>query len=370
MKKLILVLILTTLFFRGFAQTSNDVLDLLIKNESITQEQADSVRAEAAMKQQDIDANKKSFFVTASRLIQLSGYTQVRYRFQQEDGKIDGFDIRRARLNIRGNISPYFGYRLQTDFAGTPKLLDAYAEVKISDYLNFTIGQAKIPFSAENLASSNKMESIDRSQVVEALVARGQDVVGNQNGRDIGVQVGGSIGKVENRFLFDYKIGVFNGAGINQEDKNENKDVVGRLVVHPVKGLDIGGSFYTGTGNFGKPTPTNQDRERHGIELSYEYKRYFIRGEFISGKDGTITRNGWFAQAGYYLIPAKLQLNAKYDTYDTNTSTADDISTAYLIGGTYIFNNWSRIQAGFTIKQEEGPSVNNNLGVIQYQISF
>ena len=34
---------------------------------------------------------------------------------------------------------------------------------------------------------------IDRSQVVEALVARGKDVIGNQNGRDIGIQIGGGI---------------------------------------------------------------------------------------------------------------------------------------------------------------------------------
>ena len=370
MKKLILVLILGTASFINIAQTTNDVLDLLIKHTTITQEQADSIRAEAAIKQQDLDANKKSFFASATRLIQLSGYTQVRYRVQKEDGKIDGFDIRRARLDVRGNVSPYFAYRLQTDFAGTPKLLDAYAEVKIVDYLNFTIGQAKIPFSMENLASSNKMESIDRSQVVEALVARGKDEIGNQNGRDIGVQVGGSLWKYENRFLFDYKIGVFNGAGINQEDKNENKDVVGRLIAHPVKGLDFGGSYYTGIGNFGKPTPTNQERERYGIEMNYEYKRFFVRGEFIAGKDGEIKRNGWYAQTGYYLIPAKLQLFAKYDTYDTNTSASNDVSTAYLIGGTYIFNNWSRIQAGYTIKKEEGTEISNNPGVLQYQISF
>jgi len=370
MKKQALLLILGIVSLTTFAQTTNDVLDLLIKNKTISQEQADSVRAEAAIKQQDVDAGKKSFFASASRLIQLSGYTQVRYKSQQETGKVDGFDIRRARLDIRGNVSPYFSYRLQTDFAGTPKLIDAYAEIKIYDCFNFTIGQAKIPFSMENLASSNKMESIDRSQVVEALVGRGQDVIGNQNGRDIGVQLGGSFGKYENRFLFDYKIGVFNGAGINQEDKNDNKDFVGRLVAHPVKGFDVGGSYYTGTGNFGKPTATNQDRNRYGIELNYEYKRFFVRGEFIEGKDGAITRNGWYAQTGYYLIPAKFQLIAKYDTYDTNTSASNDISTAYLLGGSYNFNNWSRIQAGYTFKREEGPEISNDLAVIQYQISF
>lgn len=368
MKKLILILILGSALFTTFAQTTNDVLDLLIKNKTISQEQADSVRAEAAIKQQDIDANKKTFNVTTSRLIQLSGYSQVRYRFQEDSKSSDGFDIRRARLDIRGNISPYFSYRLQTDFAVTPKLLDAYGEIKINDYLNFTIGQAKIPFSFENLASSNKMESIDRSQVVEALVARSKDTIGNQNGRDIGLQVGGSFGKYKNRFLFDYKIGVFNGTGINQDDKNDYKDIVGRFIIHPIKGLDFGGSYYTGVS--GKLIPANQDRKRIGVELNYEVKRFSAHGEFIEGKDGVIKRNGWYAQAGYYLIPAKFQLIAKYDIYDANTSKSSDKSTAYLIGGTYIFNNWSRIQAGYAIKREEGPEIKNNFAVLQYQISF
>ena len=368
MKKLIFVLILSISSIINYAQTTNDVLELLIKNKTITQQQADSVRAEAAIKQQDIDANKKTFNVTTSRLIQLSGYSQIRYRFQQDSKSSDGFDIRRARLDIRGNVSPYFSYRLQTDFAVTPKLLDAYGEIKINDYLNFTIGQAKIPFSFENLASSNKMESIDRSQVVEALVARSKDTIGNQNGRDIGFQVGGSFGKIKNRFLFDYKIGVFNGAGINQDDKNDYKDIVGRLIFHPVIGLDFGGSYYTGIS--GKLVPANQDRKRFGVELNYEVNRFSVHGEFIDGKDGLIKRNGWYAQAGYYLIPAKFQLIAKYDIYDANTSKSNDVSTAYLIGGTYIFNNWSRVQAGYTIKREEGPEVKNNFVAVQYQISF
>ncbi len=42
MKRLIIVLIISTASFTMFAQTTNDVLDLLKKNKTITQEQADS----------------------------------------------------------------------------------------------------------------------------------------------------------------------------------------------------------------------------------------------------------------------------------------------------------------------------------------
>ena len=124
--------------------------------------------------------------------IQFAGYTQVRYQVFDEKTKKDGFDIRRARFDMKGNFTPYFAYRLQADFAGSPKLLDAYAEIKLNDYFNITIGQFRIPFSLENLTSMNKFELIDFSQNVDAFTARGKDVIGNHNGRDIGIQIGRS----------------------------------------------------------------------------------------------------------------------------------------------------------------------------------
>lgn len=354
----------------NFAQTTNDVLNLLIKNQTITQAQADSVRAEAAIRQQDIDANKKSFFATTGRPFQMTGYTQVRYQFQQQIGKIDGFDIRRARLDFQGNVNPWFSYRLLADFAGSAKILEAYGEIKIKDYLNFTIGESKVPFSLENLIADRQLELPDRSQVVEALVARSTDVIGNQNGRDLGFQAGGNLLKYANHFLLDYQIGLFNGAGINLSDNNNNKDLAGRLVVHPTKLLGIGGSFYSGTGFYGTPTATNHVRNRTGLELNYEYQRLFVRSEFIAGKDGAIKRNGWYAETGYFVIPSKFQLILKFDTYDPNTVVSKNATTDYVVGATWHFNHWSKIQAAFTMIKKEASTKTNNTGTIQYQITF
>ena len=370
MKKLFLGLLFLILALSNFGQSTNDVLNLLIKNKTITQEEADSVRAEAAIKQQDIDANKKTFFATTGRPFQLTGYSQVRYQFIQQTGKTDGFDIRRARLDLQGNISPYFSYKLLTDFAGSPKILEAYAEIKLKDYFNVTIGEAKIPFSFQNLLSDSKLEISDRAQVVEALVSRSTDVIGNQNGRDIGVQVGGSFLKYSKRYLLEYKIGLFNGSGINVADNNNNKDLSGRLVAHPFEGVGIGGSFYSGTGFYGTPAAVNHGRNRTGIELNYEFKRFLLRSEYIEGKDGAIKRNGWYAETGYFLIPSRFQLLLRYDTNDPNSAVSKNATTNYLVGGTYHFNNWSKIQAAFTVVKKEANSKTNNMAVIQYQISF
>jgi phosphate-selective porin OprO/OprP len=356
-----------------FGQSSNDVLNLLISNKTITQQQADSIRAEAAVKQQDTDANKKIFPVSASRLIQLSGYTQIRYLMVEEKGKRSGFDIRRARLDVKGAITPYFSYRLQTEFADKPKVLDAYGEIKLADYFVITAGQFKLPFSMENLASSNKLEMIDRSQVVEALVARGKDVIGNQNGRDIGIQIGGGFIKKNGLPVIEYRLGFFNGSGINLADTaNDAKDIVGRVVFNPVKGLSVGGGYYGGYGKAAKPNVDgiSQSRNRLGFEASYVLPRFSLKGEYILGSDIGINRAGWYLQTGYYVIPQKLQVLAKYDLFDVNTDTPDNTSISYVFGGNYNFNTWSRLQIFYTIRAEQVKSVINNYLAVQYQIGF
>jgi phosphate-selective porin len=372
MKKVFIILLLASVS-KVYAQTANDVLNLLVSNKSITQAQADSIRADAAIKQQEADAGKKSFWLTAARQMQLTGYTQIRYQMLDEPGKNNGFDIRRARLDLKGNVTPFFGYRLQTEFADKAKIIDAYAEIKLAEYFLITAGQFKIPFSLENLASANKLEMIDRSQSVEALVARGKDVTGNQNGRDIGIQVGGVILKNKNGALLEYRLGIFNGSGINVADTaNEAKDVGGRLVVNPVKGLSVGVSAYNGWDKAIKPDEKGQSqvRNRFGVEASYVNPRLSVKGEYIQGQDGVTDRKGWYLQAGYFIIRQKLQFLAKYDTYDPSTSKADNISTLYVIGANLNFNTWSRLQAFYTFRMEEGPAINNNYFSLQYQIGF
>lgn len=381
MKKLILTAIaILSLLKPGNSQTTNDILNVLVQRKLVTQEEADSLRADAAIKQQEADAKRKSFPVNAGKSILLAGYTQVRYQNLEESGKKSGFDIRRARLDAKGTISPYFGYRLQTDFAGNSagafaKLLDAYAEIKLYDYFNLTIGQQKVALSFENQVSDNKSESVDRSQVVEALVARSKDVIGNHSGRDIGIQANGSLFKVNQRFLADYYIGIFNGNGVNvSADNNQSKDVAGRVVFHPIQGLDLGGSYYNGVGNYlvnatDKAT-RNKGRTRWGAELGYEWDRFTLHSEYLEGNDNVLTKRGYYVQAAYYLLPQKFQAIVKYDSYDPNKDKADDVSTLYTLGINYLFNPNAKLQVAYTFKREEGSQISNNYAVFQFQIGF
>lgn len=372
---LILVLYLSSAFLINLkAQSTNDLLNLLVKNKSITLQQADSLRAGAAIKQQEADAAKKSFFISAARSMKLSGYSQVRFQQFDETGKISRIDIRRARLDLRGDLTPYWSYQFQFDFAGSNgKLLDAVADFKPWDFLNISIGQTKIPLSYENQISDNKMEGNDRSQVVEALVARSNDVNGNHNGRDIGVLAGGTFLKINGKNRIEYRVGVFNGEGINLSDSNNAKSTSGRIVGHLIKGLDVGASFYSGWDKFtiGKGFPAiNQNRSRYGFELNYELKRFYFRGEYLQGKDAEISREGWYIQSGYYVIPGKVQALLKYDVYDPNKTKTGDISSRYIVGATWQFNNYAKLALNYNFCEEESSNIRNNFASLQFQIGF
>ncbi len=378
------------------AQTPNDVLNILVSKGTITQSEADSLRADYAIKQQTAAAQARSFPLGSSRALQLSGYTQIRYNSFQQKGKADGFDIRRARLDFQGDFTSKWTYRLLVDFVAnsgangtaatggalvSPLLLDAYIAYKPFDGLKITAGQFTIPFSLENMTQDRLLETADRSQVVSALVARKGDgsnnlvdSIGNQNGRDLGIQLSGSLFKLEgNRHFLDYSLAVLNGAGIDVTDNNEFKDFAGRLVFHPVKTLSIGTNYYNGYDRFTSSLTKDQNRIRWGADALLDLDRFTARAEWLKGEEGNnnpIVHEGWYAQGSYFLVPKFFQFVFRYDTYNPNKDKKLQTNTYYVFGTNFYFNAWTKLQLNYSWRTEAGADVNNDLVTAQLQLSF
>jgi len=352
-----------------WASDVNKILNPLKDKELKSAKDAPTIKGELAVKKLEEKNKKKSFEAIAGELIKLSGYTQVRYRIRDDNN--DTFDIRRARLTLKGDISQRFSYKLQCEFGGTrQKLLDAELGYKFNPHFKLTAGQFKIPFSQENLTSSAKLDTINRSQVVEALTARSKDVLGNQNGRDVGLKISGSFWQTSDNYLFDYAFGVFNGSGTNTSDHNEQKDFIGRLIFHPAKALSIGASFYKGKYTLSE-TPTQKNkRNRIGVEFAYVYNCLSLKGEYISGSDGSTKKDGWYLQTGHCLIPKKIQWILKYDSFDPNTKISKNATDAYTIGVNWFFNNRAKLQVNYELKDEESQEKSNNTFIIQMQLGF
>ncbi len=175
---------------------------------------------------------------------------------------------------------------------------------------------------------------------------------------------------MDDHYLFDYTLGVFNGAGYDvTTDNNNHKDIAGRFTVHPVQNLDISGDFYNGVDNFGTPAK-NQKRNRGGFDARYVIGGFSIQAEYDKGTDATIKRDGWYGQATYFVIPKSLQLAAKYDTYDPDQVTAN-VRTNYYTGGVnYFFNKWAKFTIDYVDRQEEVTQIKNNIFEAQLQLTF
>ena len=377
-----------------FGQTTGELLNLLTQKGTITQKEADSIRAEYSKKQQAIESKSDSFPLSIGRLLRLSGYTQISYQNFQEPPNSNGFAIRRARLDFQGDFSTKWGYRVLIDFVGgsggtaptggtlfTPALMDAYISYKAFDFLKITAGQLLVAFSQESLTPDRGLETIDRSQAVSALVARKGDIsnglidsIGNQNGRDIGIIVNGSLIKFHNRYFMDYYLALLNGAGINTLDNNQYKDIDARLVFHPFKILDVGVSYYNGFDEFFTSPGKSQERVRFGTEFALNYNLLSVKGEWIQGKEGNsnpIVHQGWYLQGSYFLWPKHVQGVFRYDRYNPNKAESKDLvkSTYYVIGLSYFFNVWTKIQMEYSLRTEN-PSTHNNVFAFQLQLGF
>jgi phosphate-selective porin OprO/OprP len=162
----------------------------------------------------------------------------------QDELITDAFGVRRVRPYVRGRLGRQFEFFLNPDFAGgTLVVHDAYFDTIFSPALRVRIGKAKTPFGMERLHSASNLLFLERA-FPTALAPN----------RDIGVQL---LGDVKGGVV-TYLAGVMNGVpdgGSADTDRNDGKDVSGRLVVRPfarlpasspARGLGFGVSGSTG----------------------------------------------------------------------------------------------------------------------------
>lgn len=182
--------------------------------------------------------------------LRLGGRVHADLSIYEPDGmQNNGFDLRRVRFYLAGNVADGWGYKIQTEVStGSARLKDAWITADIAtiigdtgseyfDGIQMKVGQFKAPFSHAKLTSSNYWDTVERPVIVNALAP----------GRDVGLQFSNSV--------FDdmlyYAIAITNGTnGPNDDDEFW---YTGRVAVAPfadsddemVKNLHFGLSFAT-----------------------------------------------------------------------------------------------------------------------------
>lgn len=317
-----------------------------------------------ALKVEEMEKSLSKWDKIVKKLPNVSGFVNAQYYY--EDSGTNTFALRRARLDFKGDLCKWLEYRLQLEFT-SPKIVDAFVKFKISPYFNVQLGQFKLPFSIENPYSPLKLESIDNAQVISKLVGY-SDVSGvNAMGRDMGLAFYGGFFHKKGYSIIEYNIGIFNGSGVNTKDNNNNKDFVGRLDIHPIKALTIGGSFYVGQMN--DPDADLGVKNRFAASAQYSDGKYLARAEYLFGQTLNQKTNGWYAVIGYWINP-KLCPVLRYDTYNSDTSLDNNRSTYYMVGLDYWPCKFLRTQLNYTLKSVESKDKMINLVNLMVSVKF
>ncbi len=133
----------------------------------------------------------------------------------------DTWDMRRARIGIRAKfLDHYDGEIVFNPTQANDSILDvAYLNVAWWKPVQFRIGQFKMPFSLEQLTSSNNIDFVERSFVDAYIPAK-----------ELGAMVHGSPWKG-----VTYALAFSNGrgsSGVEDDVRVDNKDIIGRATVN------------------------------------------------------------------------------------------------------------------------------------------
>ena len=115
------------------------------------------------------------------------------------------------------------------------------------------------------------------------------------------------------------------------------------------------------------------------VDLGMRYKRvtwdseYYLRENDPEDGGDSITSDGFYTQAGYFVLPKKLELAVRYSMLDPDNDLPDDIQKEYTTGINYYFRGHrSKIQADMSrfVTDTTDTYKDENRLRLQYQLIF
>jgi hypothetical protein len=292
----------------------------------------------------------------------------VRYRFM--------FDPWRVRDTLNSvTVTGANGQPVVIRTPATPlsTLQDFYITF-MSDVADVSLGQFKNSVSWEGFNSVTRLILPERSFIA--------NLVGGQ--RDLGIRVEKTFPK------FGYMVGLFNGAGQNNFDTNNQKDIGVRLEVYPVKGMTIAGVTHDSLGYRSRAGT----KDRWEADFRYETGPFLVQSEYIRNRDvladGAVPINshGFYVAAGYMIKDVgagrwkgNVQPVVRFGLFDPNTEVDVDPAMPSGFGATdermdyevglnyYVRNNELKFQASYDRQQFDTATANNQV-IVATQLWF
>jgi phosphate-selective porin len=342
---------------------------------SFSAAKADEAPVDNNVKISDVVGYNKGFYIQSpdqNYKLKVNGYVQGLAFWQMVDGGAnqDTFRVRRARLKFSGNIyDKALGYEVEYDFAA-PKLTNAFIQYACPETDRWVrIGQYKVPFNFEGLASASALQFVDRSIAASFF--------GIPDQREPGVGLGGSFADK----MIEYNFGIFNGEGINTVNANNEFRYALRVVANlmgkhgydysDTKGseeaqvaLGVAAMYNDTPGYAAAATALDKQVSSFTGDLGVKYMGFsgHLDGFYqtTSPTTGTDTDDtGLLAQVGYFLMPNELELAARLAMVFPD---AGGDQGEYTGGLNYYFDGHNvKIQADYSaLTTEDGISAGND----------
>lgn len=222
-------------------------------------------------------------------------------------------DIRRARIELSGQFGSAIRFRVDREFAGNSGWRNLWASVRPTKSVEIKGGHFTVPFSMEDIQSSNSTQFVERS--LATALAPG-----------FGLGGGASISKSR----WTASVGYFGDALANDEgqSKERGRGFAGRVTVLPISSknqfLHLGLSAEQRKFNNGDvvqfqttpgaslapnllqtgPIGAVDKMTNFGAELAYSRGPILVQGQYINARVNrdlapTLNFNGWYAQASW-----------------------------------------------------------------------
>jgi len=358
-------------------------------------------------------------------LLRIQGMLQVRWtgtnrqtdnprvQGRQRQDDINGFEIEKLFLTFAGHIhTDKLTYQItvmgDTDLDHDWTSYYAFVNYEIVEEFQIQAGIMDIPQGRQFLTWDSHLQFVDRSMAEEVFCL----------GQSVGVMAHGTLAK-----RLSYMVGVFNGINNptdspSREQLDTNFAYAARLVGHLLGSgiddetdlafskdplLDVGLSFYynddngdengprllysipdriragRGIGGNADTDATGTDYFGFGADIAFRYRGFSITAEWflrtvdgdskysqwelLTGHSGATHLQGGYIQAGYFIVPKKVEVAARIGGIWDNE---DDNTWEYTFGVNYYpFGSHNfKIQADFT-RIEEAPMYSNWINVNQ-----
>lgn len=264
-----------------------------------------------------------------------------------DDTRPDGFDLRVARLRLRGQ-APGLQFFVQTDFNRNPSVLDARLRVPLSSTASIAAGLYKTPFSPEFIRFRGDLRTLERSRVVNALAPQ----------RQVGVTLRADVPSSPLQF----EGGLFNGTRGLQTNDNDSFLYVGRLssaIPLDVGDLEIGvQAAFSNDRNVAIPSVTGSfqgQRTLFGVDAEFQHEKLLLAGEWITASldppnGDSVQPWGYYATVGYSVAP-RHQLLLRLDGFSDGRAPAED--EQLIVGYNLLWTSALKFQVNYVTPLDE-----------------